>query len=100
MTEIGFGRSTLVWAQVINMSLSGMLCRTVPELGPQSSVSISMILPDGTRIDCEGIAVRTEEVEGEHRVGIAFTDFEGGGREALARFVFDPEGSKPSPERR
>jgi len=98
MAELGFGRSRLVWAEVIDVSMSGMLCRTVPDLDPKATVSISMIVPGGTRVDFEGIAVRAAEVNGEHRVGIAFTAFEGDGRNVLAGYLADLAGPKPPTE--
>jgi len=72
---MGFGREEYIQASGINISRSGMLCTTEPEISPSSRVYLSFTLPDGVRISCDGFVVRTQSHGKENEVAINFVEF-------------------------
>lgn len=87
VVEIGHGRQSVLWGDAINLSSSGILCRTSDSVFPSSRVLVSMVLPNGARVDCEGIVVRSELIDGEYRTAIKFDAFHGKGSVGLERFL-------------
>lgn len=87
VVEIAHGRHTVVWGDAINLSKSGILCRTSGPVSPSIRVLVSMFLPNGARVDCDGVVVRSQIVDGEHRAAIEFSSFHGNGSAGLERFL-------------
>jgi PilZ domain len=75
--ELGFGAAKVVWADVLDMSATGLLCRTSAPIERGTRVILSMVLPNGSRMECEGIGIRTNGGDENRTVAIRFTSFHG-----------------------
>lgn len=90
IVEVSFGRETFVRGTGINISRTGILCASESYLEPAAQVSLQMTIEIGSRIhrfNCEGIVVRTDEVDGTFRSGISFTAIEETDARKLAAFL-------------
>lgn len=87
LIEVDFGKEKFVRATALNISSSGLLCKTSPAVELYSRVFLSLTLPgeNGDEIvNCEGIVVRSEPDGDEFSTGISFTSFE---PEEAERFI-------------
>jgi Tfp pilus assembly protein PilZ len=76
MLQASFDRETYIHASGINISKSGLLCKTEQEMGLYSSIFLMIRVNDEIPpVTCEGVVVRCEqEKDGTYEVGIQFTD--------------------------
>jgi hypothetical protein len=91
LIEVDYGRELFLRAKAINISRSGLLCSTDPELDTSSRVFLSLTLPDGDRINCEGLVVRAEPHGETNEVAINFTEFREDDAEKFVQFFDDWE---------
>ena len=87
IVELGFGTETIVWAETVNISRKGLLCRCFVGIPLQTPVILSMVLPSGARVEGEGIVVRSDRTKWEHLVALRFTLFVGSGSEDLEHYL-------------
>ena len=76
MVELEFGRESAIHATGINLSSSGLLCKSDYLLDPDTEVSLVITIPmekGSHTVSCEGIVVRSERGKGRHLTAIRFT---------------------------
>lgn len=79
LIELDYGKEQFVRATGLNISTAGVLCKTEPQIEPYTRVFLSLKLPGDHGeevINCEGIVLRSERINGEHTTAIAFTSFD------------------------
>lgn len=75
MVELDFGRESVVHASGINLSTSGLLCKSDSYLNPDTEVSLVLTVPSETgehTISCDGVVVRADRGKGRHLTAIRF----------------------------
>lgn len=90
IVEVSFGRETFVRGTGINISRNGILCETDGYLEPSAQVSLQMTIEAGSKIhrfNCEGVVVRTDEVNGTFQSGISFSVIDEADARKLATFL-------------
>ncbi len=75
LIEIDYGKESYLRAEGINISRSGLLCTTEPEISPSSRVFLSLDFPGNDPINCEGFVVRSKPHGASSEVAINFTEF-------------------------
>jgi PilZ domain len=76
MVEFELGREALVHASGVNVSTSGLLCKTDSYVEPDTEVSLVVTIPlaSGSHtLSCEGVVVRSDKGKGRHLTAIHFT---------------------------
>ena len=90
MVELSYGHESLVHASGINLSRSGLLCKTDTSLEPYTEVSIVLNFPvdgDTHRIECSGIVIRSVEENGLFKTGISLSALSNADAQALIAFL-------------
>lgn len=90
LIELGYGKEKFVQTTGVNISSSGVLCRTKPQIDLYTRVFLSLRLPgeEGEEIiNCEGIVVRSTEEGDAHLTAISFTSFEPDESEKFIRLL-------------
>lgn len=103
LIEMDFGKETFVRATGVNISSSGLLCKTEPPIDLYTRVFLSLTVPgkEGDEvINCEGIVVRCDETDGEHLTAIVFTGFRPEESEKLMRLLDESARQGARPQRR
>ncbi len=95
LIELDYGKEQFIQATGVNISSSGLLCKTNPEIALYSRVFLSFALPAETGdeiINCEGIVVRSDKDGDEFTTAISFTSFRPDEAEKLVQLLGAPEG--------
>ena len=90
MVELSYGRETFVHASGINLSRTGLLCKTDTFLEPYTEVSIVLNFPvdgDTRRIECSGIVIRSVEENGDFKTGISLSALSNVDAETLTAYL-------------
>ncbi len=75
MVELDFGRESVVHASGINVSSSGLLCKSDNYMDPDTEVSLVLTVPSESgdhTISCDGVVVRSDRGKGRHLTAIEF----------------------------
>lgn len=86
------GREESISSDGINLSASGVLCRTDKDLDIGTRVSTTIIIPhshdmDETSITSDGVVVRNSGEKNNFEIGIEFTSLKNEDREFLRNFA-------------
>lgn len=95
MVELEFGRELVVHASGINLSATGLLCRSDCYLEPATEVSLVLTVPSGSgshTVSCDGVVVRSEKGKSRHLIAIRFTSLADKDVGALSAFL---KGTQP-----
>jgi len=95
IVEVSFGKEAFVHGTGINLSKTGVLCKTDSYMEPYSQVSLLMTVPvgpEGHRFTCEGVVVRTEREGGDYLTGISFTSIDDEDSRKLQNFLKKQKG--------
>lgn len=90
LIELDYGKEQFIRATGVNISSSGLLCKTDPAIELYTRVFLSLKLPGKKGeeiINCEGIVVRNDEEDGEFTTAIAFTSFRPDEAEKLVQLL-------------
>ncbi len=91
MIELSIGKENYVSAEAVNLSESGILCRTEQGVEPYSRMFLLIGVPtkEGEKkIRCEGVVIRCDAIKGGYYdVGVEFTSVDD--REALKNFLYN-----------
>ena len=90
MVELSYGHESFVHASGINLSRTGLLCRTDISLEPYTELSIVLNFPvdgDTYRIECSGIVIRSIGENGHFKTGISLSALNRADAEALTAFL-------------
>ncbi len=90
MIELEFGRESVVHASGINLSSSGILCRSDHYLEPETEVSLVLTVPSASgphTVSCDGIVVRSDRGKGRHLTAIEFISLADKDVGALSAFL-------------
>ncbi|MBN2049494.1 MAG: PilZ domain-containing protein [Spirochaetales bacterium] len=77
--EVSFSRETYLSMEGVNISETGMLCRSQSNVETGSRLFLMFNFPEGKDAEvvrCEGIVVRCQEDQGGYRIGIQFSTIE------------------------
>ncbi|PKL15888.1 MAG: hypothetical protein CVV49_19135 [Spirochaetae bacterium HGW-Spirochaetae-5] len=75
--ELSTSEGAVINAQGVNISESGLLCRTDMEIPAGTFIMFKLLIPSGKSemlIPCEGIVLKCSEKNGKFDVVIDFTD--------------------------
>lgn len=75
MIELELGRESVVHASGINLSSTGLLCKSDYFMEPETEVSLVLTVPSESgdhTISCDGIVVRCQRGKGRHLTAIRF----------------------------
>ena len=75
MIELDFGRESVVHASGLNLSASGLLCKSDYYMEPDTEVSLVLTIPSDSgehTISCDGVVVRADRGKGRHLTAIEF----------------------------
>lgn len=92
--KLSMGHETFITADIINISLGGIMCQTNSPVYDYEKMFFMIDLPleKGTEtIKVEGTIVHIQEVPGGFQFGVLFTDFFPGAKNAFERFLSNPE---------
>jgi hypothetical protein len=89
MIELSYGREQFVRSRGVNLSATGLLCRTDEPLAAGVTLELMLSLKEvpAVTIRCEGVVVRSVKSGGGYETGIAFTEMGAESREALETFT-------------
>jgi PilZ domain len=90
LVELSLERTRSMQAACLNISRTGLLCRTNRPITLQAQVSLKINVPlgfDSYNIGCSGKVVRTEEDHGRYLNGIRFTALPNDDAVALDSFL-------------
>ncbi len=90
MVELSYGRESFVHASGINLSRTGLLCKTATFLEPYTQVSIVLNLPvagETYRIECGGIVIRSAEENDHFNTGISLSALSNADVQALTSYL-------------
>lgn len=78
LIKVSFGREEIVAAEGLNISATGILCKTKLEVEPLCQVYVMVVIPEGNSeriIENNGCVVRSSKIKNnEYEVGIEFVD--------------------------
>lgn len=90
MVELEFGRESVVHASGINVSSSGLLCKSDYYMEPDTEVALVLTVPceSGSHtVSCDGVVVRSDKGKGRHLTAIQFTSLADKDVGALTAFL-------------
>lgn len=96
MVELELGKESVVHASGINLSSTGLLCKSDYFMEPGTEVSVVLTVPSASgshTVSCDGIVIRTERGRGRHLTAIQFMTLAGKDVGALEAFL---ESCKPA----
>lgn len=88
MIDVRFDRERWIHARGIDLSATGLRCRTAQELDPGASIFLMLALGGEREFSADAVLIHTQEVgPGEFEAGFAFTTFHGSSRETLLTYL-------------
>ncbi|HUX19807.1 MAG TPA: PilZ domain-containing protein [Spirochaetia bacterium] len=90
MVELELGRESVVHASGINLSGSGLLCKSDIYMEPETEVSLLLTIPSESgehTVSCDGVVTRADKGKGRYLTAIHFTSLADKDVGALSAFL-------------
>jgi len=90
MIKLSYGREENIVSESINISETGILCKTKAEIEMHSTFFLLFELPlkAGNRlIKCEGVVIRSAKTKEGWEIGISFADMFPDDKEVLSKYL-------------
>ncbi len=88
--QISFGRETFIDAEAVNISQNGILCSTSEPIEDLDRIFLMIDIPimdEIKTIQCEGIPMYTESVNGKTQFGIQFIEIDEDSSDILKHYL-------------
>ncbi len=92
MIKLSYGREENIVSESINISETGILCKTETEIEMHSTFFLLFELPLKTGshlIKCEGIVIRSVKTEEGWEIGVSFADMFQEDKEVLNKYLVE-----------